>query len=152
MIICVIFLFNFFGKLFSGDSGAYLISFIFGYLLIDLSNLTEKISPYFVACMLWYPAYECLFSIVRKKISKKPITKPDNRHLHHLIFIYLNQKFNLKGVFLNSATGSIINLFNLIIFLNALQNISQTKNLILIISISLIFYNFIYFYLNKILK
>ena len=60
---------NFFGKLLTGDGGAYLISFITGYFLIDLANSSERVSPYFVACLLWYPAYENLFSIIRKKVK-----------------------------------------------------------------------------------
>ena len=88
--LCVLFTFNFFGKLFSGDGGAYLISFIIGIFLINLVSFSEQISPYFVACLLWYPAYENLFSIFRKTILKKSIIKPDNRHLHHLIFFPMN--------------------------------------------------------------
>ena len=40
------FLFNFFNKLLSGDSGAYTISFLIGYYLIYISNLSEVISPF----------------------------------------------------------------------------------------------------------
>ena len=56
--------------------------------MINLVNLSEKISPYFIACLLWYPAYECLFSIIRKRLKKNFLTKADNKHLHHLIFIF----------------------------------------------------------------
>ena len=136
----------------SGDSGAYLISFIIGYFLVDLSNSTDRVSPYFVACLLWYPAYECLFSIIRKKISKRSIADPDNKHLHQLIFMYFKKKLKLKGNFLNTFTGMSINLFNLLIFYGAFENISQTKNLILLNVICLLTYNFIYFYLKKTLK
>tara|TARA_B100001123_G_C15303850_1_gene1021927 strand:+ start:520 stop:1311 length:792 start_codon:yes stop_codon:yes gene_type:complete len=152
IILLVLFLFNFFGKLLSGDSGAYLISFIIGNYLIYVSNLTISISPYFVACLLWYPAYECLFSIIRKKISKLSITDPDNRHLHQLIYMYLSKKFKLSGNTLNTITGTSINIFNFLIFYNALNNISQTKNLVLILFICLLVYNITYFYLNKILN
>ena len=143
---------NFFGKLLSGDSGAYLISFFIGNYLVYISNLTVLVSPYFVACLLWYPAYECLFSIIRKKISKLPATNPDNYHLHQLIFLYLKKKFNLNGNTLNTTTGLVINLFNFIIFYNVLNNVSQTKNLILIFFICLLVYNSSYFYLKKFLN
>ena len=69
-VLLILLIFNFFGKLFSGDSGAYTISFIVGFFMINLVNLSEKISPYFIACLLWYPAYECLFSIIRKRLKK----------------------------------------------------------------------------------
>ena len=147
--LCVLFIFNFFGKLFSGDGGAYLISFIIGIFLINLVGFSEQISPYFVACLLWYPAYENLFSIFRKTILKKSIIKPDNRHLHHLIFLYLKNKIKLKNSLLNSISGISVNIFNMIIFYNAYQNISQTKNLIFLICMSVIVYNLIYWKLNK---
>jgi len=147
--LCVLFIFNFFGKLFSGDGGAYLISFIIGIFLINLVGFSEQISPYFVACLLWYPAYENLFSIFRKIILKKSIIKPDNRHLHHLIFLYLKNKIKLKNSLLNSISGISVNIFNMIIFYNAYQNISQTKNLIFLICMSVIVYNLIYWKLNK---
>jgi len=148
----IIFIFNFFGKLLSGDGGAYLISFISGHFLIEFVNLTISVSPYFVACLLWYPAYECLFSIIRKKISKKSVTDPDNKHLHQLIFIFFQKNTKLKGNYLNTATGLSINFFNVLIFYGAYQNISQTKNLILLIFISLLFYNLVYFLLKNKIK
>ena len=150
--LSVLIIFNFFGKLLSGDSGAYLISFFIGNYLVYISNLTVLVSPYFVACLLWYPAYECLFSIIRKKISKLPATNPDNYHLHQLIFLYLKKKFNLNGNTLNTTTGLVINLFNFIIFYNVLNNVSQTKNLLLIFFICLLVYNSSYFYLKKFLN
>jgi UDP-N-acetylmuramyl pentapeptide phosphotransferase/UDP-N-acetylglucosamine-1-phosphate transferase len=149
IVISIIFVFNSFGKLLSGDGGAYLISFISGYFLIEFVNITVSISPYFVACLLWYPAYECLFSIIRKKFLKHSIANPDNKHLHQLIFIFLQKNTNLKGNYVNTATGLSINLFNIMIFYGAYQNISQTKNLILLIFISLFFYNLLYFILKK---
>ena len=152
IILLVLFIFNFLGKLLSGDSGAYLISLMIGYFLIDFANSSEKISPYFVACLLWYPAYESLFSIVRKKLIKKTVTASDNRHLHHLIFMYFKSKLKLNGTPLNTITGLSINLFNLLIFYGAFQNMSQTKNLIFLITICLVVYNSTYLYLNKVFK
>ena len=149
LILFFIFWSNFFGKLISGDSGAYLISFVIGYFLIDLANSSNRVSPYFVSCLLWYPAYECLFSIIRKIKAKKSVAEPDNRHLHQLILLFLKRKFNLRENFLNTLTGLTINSFNLIIFYAAFENVSQTKNLVLINISSLLVYNLIYYYLNK---
>ena len=148
-ILFIIFIFNFFGKLFSGDSGAYSISFVLGFFMINLVNLSEKISPYFIACLLWYPAYECLFSILRKSVKNKFLTKADNKHLHHLIFSFFKEKTKFKSENINLLTGLSINLFNLIIFFNAYNNVSQTKNLIFLIFISSSLYTFLYFYLSK---
>ena len=151
-ILIVVILFNFFGKLISGDSGAYLISFITGYFLIELVDVSNRVSPYFVSCLLWYPAYECLFSIIRKIRIKKSAAEPDSRHLHQLILLFFKRKLNLRGNYLNTLTGISINSFNLIIFYAAFENVSQTKNLVLINLFCLLTYNFIYYYLNKHIK
>ena len=151
-ILVILFSFNFFNKLLSGDSGAYTISLLIGHYLIYISNLSEAISPFFIGCLLWYPAYECLFSIIRKKIKKISISQSDNKHLHHLLLIYFRKKFNIKNEKLNTITGLSINFFNYIIFYNAFHNISQTKNLVFIIFICIIVYNLVYYYLGKTTK
>ena len=69
--LLVIFAFNFFGLLFLGDSGAYLISFVIGCILIHFSyDNNHIVSPYFIACMLWYPAYENYFQLLEKRLIK----------------------------------------------------------------------------------
>ena len=67
---------NFFNLLYLGDNGAYLISFIIGIFLIDLAENysfpdEKHISPYYIINLLWYPAFENLFSIIRKFKKKK---------------------------------------------------------------------------------
>ena len=148
-VLLILLVFNFFEKFFCGDSGSYVISLIVGYYLIELSNLDLIISPYFIACLLWYPAYECLFSMVRKKIKKTKITGPDNSHLHQLLFSFFIKKLRFKRWIISSLTGISINIYNLIIFFIALENISQTKTLIFLIVVNIILYNFVYFLLKK---
>ena len=97
--LSVIYIFNFFGKIFLGDGGTYLVSFIGGIILINFSNDNYIVSPYYIVALLWYPAYENLFSIIRKKIFKKSPAIPDNEHLHQLIYLYLNKSFNINKVF-----------------------------------------------------
>ncbi len=149
IVLLVIYAFNFFEKFFCGDGGSYTISLIVGYFLIKLSNLDLIISPYFIACLLWYPAYECLFSMIRKKVKKKEVTGPDNDHLHQLLFIFFTKKMKLKRWIISSVTGILINTYNLIIFFIAYMNVSQTKILILIIIFNIFLYNFIYILLRK---
>ena len=148
-VLLVLFIFNFFEKFFSGDGGSYVISLIVGYYLIELSNLSLTISPYFIACLLWYPAYECLFSMIRKKIKKLKMTGPDNKHLHQLLFTFLKKKTKFKRWIVSSLAGISINTYNLIIFFIALKNVSQTKTLIFIIILNIILYNIIYFFLKR---
>ena len=148
-VLLVLFVFNFFEKFFCGDGGSYIISLIVGYYLIELSNLRLTISPYFVACLLWYPAYECLFSMIRKKIEKSKITGPDNNHLHQLLFSSFKKKMKFEEWIISSLTGLSINTYNLVIFFIALRNVSQTNTLISILVINIFLYNFIYFFLKR---
>ena len=46
--LSVIYIFNFFGKMFLGDGGSYLISFVAGIILIKFSNDNSSVSPYFI--------------------------------------------------------------------------------------------------------
>ena len=148
LILTILIVFNLSGKLYLGDSGAYLMSFFIGVELINISNFTERVSPYFVALLLWYPAYENLFSIIRKKLENSSAIIADNDHLHQLLFSYFRKK-NLRLIFSNTFSALIINFYNLIIFYFATENISQTKNLILLLVINLIIYNSIYLLLKK---
>ena len=86
IVLASILILNAFNLLYLGDNGAYLLSFFIGIILIDLSNNNESITPYYIANLLWYPAYENLFSIIRKSKNKRSILKPDNKHLHQLIY------------------------------------------------------------------
>lgn len=148
--LLVIFVFNFFGLLFLGDSGAYLISFVIGYILIHFSHDNNNIvSPYFVACMLWYPAYENLFSIIRKKFNNKFATKADKIHLHQLLYILFKNKLPYSDKIINTLTGCIIVFFNLFVLMIGAKNFNDSKILILLIISSIIFYNFIYYYLKN---
>jgi UDP-GlcNAc:undecaprenyl-phosphate GlcNAc-1-phosphate transferase len=92
--------FNFFGKNFLGDGAAYGFGFLFGYILIKISILNINVSPYFIANLLWYPALENLFSIARRSFFEKNNYLPDNEHLHHLIFVYLEQNLEMLKLFL----------------------------------------------------
>ena len=148
-ILITLFIFNFFEKFFCVDGGSYTISLIIGYFLIELSNFNLIISPYFIACLLWYPAYECLFSMIRKKVKKYEMTSPDNKHLHQLLFIFFRKKMKFKSWVISSLTGISINTYNLIIFYIALINVSQTKTLVSIIVLNVILYNFMYLILIK---
>jgi UDP-N-acetylmuramyl pentapeptide phosphotransferase/UDP-N-acetylglucosamine-1-phosphate transferase len=145
-----IFLFNFFSKTFLGDSGSFLLSFVIGYYLIDFSNsnliLSNPISPIFVVLLLWYPAFENLFSIIRKLFSKKNPFYPDNKHLHHLLFLFLNNKRKYSS-FNNTLTGIFINFFNLVVFIIASKFYFDLYYLALIILFNISFYLIFYFYL-----
>jgi UDP-N-acetylmuramyl pentapeptide phosphotransferase/UDP-N-acetylglucosamine-1-phosphate transferase len=149
--LIVIYFFNFFSKIYLGDSGSFLLGSFVGYYLIILFNnnlnLANYISPYFVVLLLWYPAFENFFSIIRKLIRKKRPTAPDNLHFHHLLFSFLKKKHN--SIYINTLTGNIINVFNLFSFLVGMNFYYHTQYLIFIIIFNVSFYSIIYFYLYK---
>ena len=147
--LVVIYIFNFFGKIYLGDGGAYLVSFVAGVTLIKFSNDNYLVSPYYIVALLWYPAYENLFSIIRKKISKKSPSVPDNEHLHQFIYLYLDKLFNIDKNFSNTLSGVLICLYNLFYFLFIFDEYNQTEILAYSIIFNVLFYNLLYFLLRK---
>ncbi len=148
-IIIILFLFNFFGKSFLGDGGSYLLGFFFSIILIKISGENLDISPWFIAILLWYPAFEILFTIIRRSRKKKNPFLPDNGHFHQLLYIYLKRKFNINNPFLNPVVANIINIFNLFIFLLSLKFYSHTLTMVIIFFLNCLIYLVIYFLLNK---
>ena len=143
-VLIALFILNFFNKLYLGDGGSYFLGLLFALCLINTYQINNNISPYFVVCLLWYPAFENLFSILRKKkLSRSPLD-PDTNHLHQIIFLYLKKNFNIKSIYLNTATGMIINIYNLICIAIATQFYNHTKTQILIITVNIIVYIFLY--------
>ncbi len=149
LIICMfIFLaFNIFGKCFLGDGGAYLVSFLAGYFLIKFYNLNLVISPYFIALLLWYPAFETLFSLIRRSVSKFNVSSADNLHLHHLILFYLKTK--VLNNYINPTASILIIFYNFIIFIISLKFINNSKIMIILILLNILNYVILYNQLSK---
>lgn len=145
-----IFILNFFQKLFLGDSGVYILSFIFGSILIKLYIENPLISPYFICNLLWYPSFEVLFSIIRKYNFKFSALKPDTNHLHQLLYFYLLKKNKkIDSVLINSLAANIINFYNLCILFIASHDFSNSKFQLLLLMFSVIIYCLMYSGLYK---
>jgi len=101
-------------RLFLGDSGSYLIGGTLSYLLIKTSASTKLfIPPFFFGCLIYYIAFEVIFSFFRKIIiEKKNPFYPDSNHLHMLLFKYFKKKNILIKA--NYKTGLSVNLIYLI--------------------------------------
>ena len=143
-VLIALFISNFFNKLYLGDGGSYFLGLLFALCLINTYQINNNISPFYIVCLLWYPAFENLFSIFRKKILSKSPLDPDTNHLHQIIFLYLKKNFNIHNIYLNTATGMIINFYNLICIAIATQFYSHTRIQVLIIIFNIIFYMFLY--------
>ena len=153
-LLLVIFIFNFFGKSFLGDSGTYTMGFIIGIIFINFAYENFfRVSPYFIACILWYPAIENLFSILRRFFLKKKLSEADNIHLHHLIYLFIKKSNLIKNnLFLNTLTGIMINSYLFISSLVATFYYNHTKTLLIIILFNILVYLGLYNYLFKLIK
>ena len=75
------------GKIFLGDSGAYLLGFFVVCIGLILLQRRPAISPFAPIMFGLAPLIEALFSIYRRAIIKKQsISRPDALHLHSLVF------------------------------------------------------------------
>jgi len=135
------------GLVYLGDSGSYIISIVVGYILILETQYNPSISPYYIVIILWYPAFENLFSLTRRLINKNNISEADKLHLHHLIFRYLKHKKFMNVNFLNSVTSLIILISNIPLFIFATLNYSHTVTLVAAIISYVFIYLLVYFYL-----
>ena len=149
MIFIYLILFNIFNQLYIGDSGSYLIGFLFGCFLLQVYESNQTFSPYFIALLLWYPAFEILFSIIRKIIFRKSPFKPDNKHFHHLVFIYIYRKLKYNNSLSNTLSALTIILYNALIFLIASQNIQHTALQVSLLAINVSIYLILYVILNQ---
>tara|TARA_B100001093_G_C26711496_1_gene963618 strand:- start:171 stop:1190 length:1020 start_codon:yes stop_codon:yes gene_type:complete len=140
-ILVFLLILNINNELFMGDSGAYVLGSICGYLLIKIHEVNQEISPYFIILLFWYPCFENLFSILRKIYTKKSPTVADNNHFHQLIFFFIKKKNFLKKFNANNISSFAIIIFNLVGFIIGSNDPSNTK-----LQVSLVFFN-ITFYL-----
>tara|TARA_B100000401_G_C52635659_1_gene638202 strand:+ start:108 stop:527 length:420 start_codon:yes stop_codon:yes gene_type:complete len=135
-----------------GDSGSYLLGFLVGYILVRIYIINPSISPYFIALLLWYPAFETFFSIIRKLKTRKSPIKPDNNHFHHLLFLFIEKKLKLKKLKSNNVSSLIIILYNFFIFNISTLNIYFTYYQIFLIIINITIYLIIYMKLSDFKK
>lgn len=75
------------GLIFLGDGGAYLIGFMIAELSVLLVVRNPEVSPWFPLLLSFYPIFETIFSMYRKKIKRRMSPgMPDGLHLHMLIY------------------------------------------------------------------
>ena len=150
LILLVLLILNISVGIYMGDSGAYLISILIGTSLINFSSNNFAISPYLVIIFLWYPCFELLFSMIRRKIKDNKTYKPDTKHLHQLLHDQVKNKFNIiNEKFSHIITSLIINLYNLLIFLISIKFIYYSEILVSILILNISLYLLTYFILSK---
>ena len=102
-IYAIFYMFNLFKKCFLGDNGVYVISVFMSIYIIQFTNLNTNVSSLIALNLLWYPAFENLFSIIRRIVTKKKIQVADRSHFHTLIFKKILENNNIN--FSNSLSG-----------------------------------------------
>jgi len=86
IISLLIFLyFNFKGKMFLGDNGTLLLSFIISYFFIKSNNLNEIFYADEIFLIMMIPGFELLRLAILRIINNKHPFLPDNNHLHHIL-------------------------------------------------------------------
>jgi len=152
-LLIIILLFNVFGQIILGDSGAYILSLFVGLILIEISNVNNFISPYFIILLIWYPCFELLFSMIRRIVLNFYSYEPDTMHIHQMILRIINNNLKLKSNNLNHfLAASIINLYNLFILMIAYNYSDKTNTMLVLIVLNITVYILIYFVLRQKLK
>ncbi len=144
-ILIILYLFNFFNKLFIGDSGSYILGFFYGYIIIETYVSNQNLSPFYIVLLVWYPCFETLFSIIRKfRFRKSPIL-PDTKHFHQLLYQIIKKKLKLSNVKSNVLGSHIINFYNLIIIFLASIYPNNTQYQIILLFLNIFVYCYVYF-------
>jgi UDP-N-acetylmuramyl pentapeptide phosphotransferase/UDP-N-acetylglucosamine-1-phosphate transferase len=152
IIIIIFFVFyvaNLFQKAFLGDNGTYVISAFMSIYVINFINLNHNISPLLALNLLWYPAFENLFTIIRRLVNDKEVQIADRAHLHTLILKKISNKDNL--IFSNSITGIILNVIMFLGIFLSINFYNNAKVLLLVLLMNVILYvvSYYFFYVRK---
>ena len=152
LTLTIFYIFNILGFVYLGDSGSYLIAFVIGVHMIELNEIKYLISPYYIVSLLWYPAFENLFSFLRRVLKRINVSNADNMHLHQLLYLFIESKKILSIKILNSVSSLIILFLNIPGIVLSNLYISKSVPLLKIIFVNIFFYLLIYYFLTKNLK
>jgi len=95
----VFLLFNYpFGKIFLGDFGAYFYGWVISILVILLFSRNPNLLSWCAILIIFYPAFEVIFSYLRKILNGKNPMKPDGMHFHLKLYFLINKSINRKKV------------------------------------------------------
>ena len=113
IILFVFLVFNFpKAKMFMGDSGSYLFGSLVALNIIKTNNLNPDISSFFFCILLFYLFFEVFFSFFRKLYLRSSPLKPDKKHLHMLLYSFLEKSNKFKDSnYLNSIIINLVYIF-----------------------------------------
>jgi UDP-N-acetylmuramyl pentapeptide phosphotransferase/UDP-N-acetylglucosamine-1-phosphate transferase len=74
-----------FGKIFLGDTGAYVIGFLLSWMSLDVLMEAPEVSPWAMLMMFFWPFADTILTISRRIMSGHPVGQPDRLHFHHVV-------------------------------------------------------------------
>ena len=85
------------GAIFMGDAGAYSVGHILIWMAVFLLTSIDDLSGVALLLVFFWPAADTIFSIYRRRRSKRAISQPDRLHFHQLVMrsievIWLNRQ------------------------------------------------------------
>ncbi|MBH01166.1 MAG: hypothetical protein CL469_00660 [Acidimicrobiaceae bacterium] len=147
--LTIFFIFNILGLVYLGDSGAYLLGLVIGVILIKANQQNIFISPFYVVNMLWYPAFENLFSLIRRLYAKHNISKADKFHLHQLVYRLLKSNKIVSKKIANPISALIILICNVPGILISNLVYWHTAYLIVVLVFNIVIYLSVFFLVSK---
>ncbi|MDC0495989.1 undecaprenyl/decaprenyl-phosphate alpha-N-acetylglucosaminyl 1-phosphate transferase [Planktomarina temperata] len=97
-----------FGKIFLGDTGAYLLGFILAWLSIYICKNNLTVSPFALLMIFFWPVADTLLAIWRRfQLGNRP-SRPDRLHYHQLVIRWLNLSTEVPNKYSNPIATAII--------------------------------------------
>ena len=138
------------GLIFMGDSGAYLLGFLFAELAIMLVVRNPIVSPWCPLLLMSIPVWETLFSMARRvRHGVSSVGQPDALHLHHLIYRRLVKRYGASklpslSIKRNSLTSVYYWLFSIICAVPAVLFADRPKVLMALALLAVMAYLLLY--------
>ena len=86
---------NFNGRIFMGDSGVILISYIISFIVINSNNQIKVISAELIFQLFLVPGLDMLRLFISRLLHGKNPFKPDYNHIHHLLLRKFGNRYAL---------------------------------------------------------
>ena len=139
IILMLIFLyFNFKEKMFLGDSGSILLSFLISYFFIKSYNKGIDIYSDEIFLIMMIPGLELLRLALQRLYEKKHPFSPDSKHIHHLLlnktsffnsFIWIQILLIFPFIFYLLISNSFISfILSLIVYICLIFKLSNNEN------------------------
>ena len=127
---------NYQNKIFLGDNGTMLLSYIFSYFFIDMYNQQKIIYSDTIFLILIIPGLEIFRLTIERLKANKNIFKPDRNHIHHIIIF---KKKSYLGIFI----------IHLMLIFPFLLSTIYTNNLSIIVCTTILYFLLILLFKNK---